>query len=554
MSSLAGLRRRVALTVTATGLAALIAWPFVAHYRLKNAVARYARELEAQGEQLTVPELAPPLPPWEQNGAPELLTALARLPSPNFTCQPPMMQRVVPGRALVAWRQDPLPNDETTNVWPGLRTEFERHRATLEQIRAALSRPVLVADLDYSQGYHLLQPHLPRLKYASLWLAWGAMLNLHEGRPEDAVANLLAAVRLAGRFKDEPLLISVLVRFAMTPIALAATWEALQSPEVSETALAALQKEWEAVDFSAQIEAALRMERAMFRDALAEMRSSRPSAVAVATQLRPTAAALEELKELAKTALHDPGQGLREIAIRYPAYWAWRWWWSYEDELVAMKSAQAAIGALRALRRDKNLQQALARLDAETARIRREHPRAGRWFSSNPFDLNRSVLLRQGTVEIQRNLVVAAIALRRYQFRHGALPDALEALAPEFCAGMPLDPVNGQPLRYRRLPAGGFLLYSVGENGADDGGDPSPPENVRTRVWWQGRDVVWPQPATAQEAWLYQLETELQRDKKRGGAPRLVATNDLPETVLRELEWLRRNRSLEFTNSAASGR
>lgn len=544
-------RRRVILIGFGVVLAALVAWPFIAHYRLKHAVARYARELEARGEKLTVPELVPPLPPLEQNGAPALLSALAALPSPYFTNRPPMMHRVLPGRALVAWREDPLPNDETTNVWPGLRADIERHRATLAQIRAALAKPRLAVDLDFSQGFNLLLPHLPQLKYATFWLTWGAMLDLHEGRTEEALENLQAAVRLVGRFSEEPLLISVLVRFAIASIAVVATWEALRSPDPSEPRLAALQAEWEAVDFSGQIEGAIRMERAMLRDTLAEMRSSRQSAVRAATQLQPTTTALDELKELAKTAIQDPAQGLREISIRYPAYRAWRWWWSYEDELALMRSYQTTIAATRQAREDKSFQRALARWEEEIARLRSEYPSTGNWFAFNPFESLVQIPSRHRRVEIQRRLVVTAIALKRYQRRHGRLPDALEALVPEFCAEVPHDPADGRLLRYRRLPEGGFLLYSVGEDGTDDGGDPSPAQLTASPNWLRGRDVVWPQPASDQEAWLHTLEMELDREKGLRKTPRVLPTNGLSEPVLRELERLARSRSLVLTNATA---
>jgi hypothetical protein len=47
----------------------------------------------------------------------------------------------------------------------------------------------------------------------------------------------------------------------------------------------------------------------------------------------------------------------------------------------------------------------------------------------------------------------------------------------------------------------GFLLYSVGEDGRDDGGDPTPQEaKKRYRQIWDGRDAVWPSAATPEEA------------------------------------------------------
>ena len=74
---------------------------------------------------------------------------------------------------------------------------------------------------------------------------------------------------------------------------------------------------------------------------------------------------------------------------------------------------------------------------------------------------------------------------------------------PEFLAAVPLDPVDGQPLRYRRDADGTFTLYSVGENGVDDGGNPGVAEGVATKsLQWQNSkalDWVWPQPATEAE-------------------------------------------------------
>ena len=49
-------------------------------------------------------------------------------------------------------------------------------------------------------------------------------------------------------------------------------------------------------------------------------------------------------------------------------------------------------------------------------------------------------------------------------------------------------------LRYRLKPDGTFLLYSVGEDARDDGGDPTPPSAGKFDLW-EGRDAVWPSSA-----------------------------------------------------------
>jgi hypothetical protein len=80
---------------------------------------------------------------------------------------------------------------------------------------------------------------------------------------------------------------------------------------------------------------------------------------------------------------------------------------------------------------------------------------------------------------------VTAIALKRYQLRHGNYPTDLSMLVPEFLSTVPRDPVDGKLLRYRLNPDGTFLLYSVGEDGKDDGGDASLPKSINgSNFYW----------------------------------------------------------------------
>jgi len=77
------------------------------------------------------------------------------------------------------------------------------------------------------------------------------------------------------------------------------------------------------------------------------------------------------------------------------------------------------------------------------------------------------------------NLARMAIALERYRLAHGEYPETLDTLTPQFIVKLPHDVINGQPLHYRRDPpssgsgaaSGQFVLYSVGWNETDDGGE-----------------------------------------------------------------------------------
>jgi hypothetical protein len=65
--------------------------------------------------------------------------------------------------------------------------------------------------------------------------------------------------------------------------------------------------------------------------------------------------------------------------------------------------------------------------------------------------------------------LAAALAAERYRRKHGDWPETLGRLTPDFLAEVPLDPYDGEPLRYRRL-ADGVVVYSVGRDEVDDGG------------------------------------------------------------------------------------
>jgi hypothetical protein len=78
--------------------------------------------------------------------------------------------------------------------------------------------------------------------------------------------------------------------------------------------------------------------------------------------------------------------------------------------------------------------------------------------------------------QIQDN-VILAFALAWYQRDHGRYPEELKALMPKYLERIPSDLFSGKPLVYRPKE-NGYLLYSVGVNGKDEGGrgyDDDPP-------------------------------------------------------------------------------
>jgi hypothetical protein len=83
---------------------------------------------------------------------------------------------------------------------------------------------------------------------------------------------------------------------------------------------------------------------------------------------------------------------------------------------------------------------------------------------------------------------VAALAAERYRRAKGRWPETLDDLKGEYLREVPSDPFDGRPLRYRKDDEG-VVVYSVGPDGKDDGGDrtrlnnPGPGADIGFRLW-----------------------------------------------------------------------
>ena len=85
-------------------------------------------------------------------------------------------------------------------------------------------------------------------------------------------------------------------------------------------------------------------------------------------------------------------------------------------------------------------------------------------------------------------------ALERYRLAHGEFPGTLDALVPQFIEKLPHDLIGGQPLIYRRTNDGKFLLYSIGWNETDDGGQDVSSKTPNGGIDFTKGDWVWQYP------------------------------------------------------------
>ncbi|MEI9959723.1 MAG: hypothetical protein WDM76_00945 [Limisphaerales bacterium] len=303
----------------------------------------------------------------------------------------------------------------------------------------------------------------------------------------------------------------------MTSIAVMPTWELLQTTNVTDAQLAVLQKGWERTDFLSDATNAFVMERAWGLAEIGKIRATH-----------------YEFGRMVGMIGSMSGSGGSSIAWTWPPDWEaiterpryavgeamWRSSWSYSDELRMLKGNSIILETLRTMQTNQS-QFYKADYDAMTARLSSlgitnagaaffhalKIPDFGEIFSDMGF---RSAVQKVIRMETVRRVIITAIVLKRFHLKHGKLPEALDELVPEFSPSISIDPFDGKSLKYHPNIDGTFLLYSVGENGVDDGGDPALEKGVTSSSFnWQNPhalDWVWPQPATEEEIQKYYEE------------------------------------------------
>ncbi len=71
----------------------------------------------------------------------------------------------------------------------------------------------------------------------------------------------------------------------------------------------------------------------------------------------------------------------------------------------------------------------------------------------------------------QRRMAAIALAIRLYEVDHARRPAELAELIPDYLDEVPADPMAADGATFSYLPDAEIpVLYSVGENGIDDGG------------------------------------------------------------------------------------
>jgi hypothetical protein len=469
------------------------------NWRGGRAWQNYKREMEAKGEHFDAARLIPPKVPDDQNFAmTSYFAPIFNLP-PEVLRQPlPLVTNVVDGKKevlavfvergtniaihlpdptipphpagwfigsatdLVGWAVafGGTTSDDPVQAASIVLGNLKPYEPTLAELQSASERPYCRFNLPYEewdnpQVQSALMEHLRLIKGLCRILSLHAEAEMVSGRTDLALKDMNVMFRLDDGLKDEPLLISQLVRVAWLSIMLQPVGEGLAERRWSEAQLQVLQDCLQKTDLIASTVQALYGERDIYNNP----RFDRGNLLPEGRDMFPRGwVHLEQLN--INRGFHDKVFPRIDLAAREinPSV-------NHSIDLALKKFSgsnylhvlfQHSIFAGMLLPVYSHLPQQTARAQTEV------------------------------------DLAMLACALERYRLAERQYPEELSALVPRFVAVLPHDIINGQPLKYRRMDNGRFILYSVGWNEKDDGGavgmtkGKSPRQDVLEGDWvWQ---------------------------------------------------------------------
>jgi hypothetical protein len=391
--------------------------------RLQEALAELDRT--EPGWRLQDIEAARERVPEEENSAPVVLDAVSRLPGSWPALDFSARYSDLPPQERLSDEDYRLFGQELNGLGPALQVARSladmphgRHRITYERF-------VLDTRLNDQQKTR---------RVVSL-LFYDALRQAQRKDPRAALRSCRAALNAARSLGDEPFAISQLIRVACVLQACQGIERTLAQGEPAPEDLASLQP--------------LLREEDAFADQLVVARGERASVQETFAAIESGQAPLGHLEGLpAGGGDHPLGWLLRARFVEaHPAML----------DLMTRWVAIAQLPVTEQINAEKEL-------DKEVRERRASEPLAV---------LLLPALQKLADASRRKHAYLrctdVALACERYRREHREWPASLDSLCPHFLPRVPLDPFDGKPLRYKRV-SDGVLIYSVGNDGIDNGG------------------------------------------------------------------------------------
>jgi hypothetical protein len=310
----------------------------------------------------------------------------------------------------------------------------------------------------------MLLPNVQALRDAGRALSIRAMWHLGENRLDAAWQDVLALHRLARLLSQGYTLIEQLIAIAINEIACDATVSLLDHRELTPEQARLVQRDLAALPPFANVARSLdQMERAGALNAFIRVG---------------TGGGGKMFSAISGVQDNDFGNNVFNVisvdwnlVLRETNRWY--------DRLAAAANLPDHAARMAALQQiDADMQQLVAEVRTPTTWITGVISRQQRSMLVSSIMLglflptvNAAVAAEDranGTLELTR----LAAALAVYRAESGAYPDKLDELVPSVLEALPVDLYNAKPFVYKR-DGDGYLLYTLGGNGTDDGGSNS---------------------------------------------------------------------------------
>ncbi len=351
--------------------------------------------------------------------------------------------------------------------------QSQKLRAQLAKASAALTAASKVALMPRGR-FHLVWSHdamstpmsqLQAARELAQLLRLGAFQQAQDRDLEGAIASCRAILNTGRSIGDEPFAISQLVRLWCLRLSLRTLERVLAQSEVSEETLQTVQRFLEDQEKEPLILMAARAERANIHQFLEVAEAGRLDRASYGMMSRTGSYKIDNLLDRGKA------RGCHAAYLRFLTQCVEISELPPEEQVVRFQQLN--------MKEPENIPELLAGLNRDSG-----FKVIARLFH---YDL---AFLRCG---------IAAVAVERYRLANGRWPNNLDELMPRYLSVVPLDPFDGQQLRYRRLEDG-VLIYTIGAERKDDGGQRvriragAPDVDVGFQLWDVNRRRQLPRP------------------------------------------------------------
>jgi hypothetical protein len=353
----------------------------------------------------------------------------------------------------------------------GVLSELSECDGVLDEVQAASQLPYSRFNLRYEEDNPavILLPHLAVLKHLCQVLSLRASARLALGETEPALRDIKLMLFLVDANRNEPMLIAQLVRMAEIYIVIQPLAEGIG--QWSEPQLRELQDRLAHLDLLADAKRNLAAERAWGCAIIDYVGRS------------------SDKNNLLGSITGPPQTDFAGVLMTA----APEGWLELEKLHYCRIFQESILPTIDLSNRRVDPAVVGAKAKGITALSNNSWPMAyfrHRFFSKLLLPAMDKFARKAAFGQTAIDTAMLACALERYRQIHGRLPEALEALTPQFVPTLPHDIITGQPLKYRRTDQEHYILYSVGWNQVDDSGLLCPTQSSEDIASEEG-DWVW---------------------------------------------------------------